>query len=281
MILFAHDPVPPALVSSISVAERLETDVERRKRLEDNRIIEPEVVDETPTSRLGRDVRKILNRGKLKEDVDPNSDKKEGEPQKERVAPPQLSAAMNFGYWRSLKAPSKTTFVEDYSHGIGFHLSLNAAPSELNRLTVRNFVGGSAVFYNGGVIVQTKDEEGENSQIYSDWTSTELGGVFGREYETSYSIANASSFGWKVSYAPVRWVRAIYNTPRYDPPKKSEGFSHVVFNWAGLGVESFYNWNLMRLFNFGAFVGVNAAAPVQLRFRAGLSVGLMALEAQN
>jgi hypothetical protein len=236
--------------------DNVETPLQRRQRLEAAGIVAP------PPPR--RKVRAWWE--KASEALRPDTEDSTGEP-----LPVNLRIDANFGSWRALKAPPETRYLADFSYGFSFLFPLAPPRREADGRRLAYFLGPSATFYNGGTFQKTRDAYGGRSDVYADTNVTEAGADLLLAQETRLSQFLIFSAEARLTWAPLRQVRAVYNTQIHTPGRSEVG-SHSRFNWQGVGVAFGGMFHLGRTVGAGPFLAVSLAQPAQAKARAGLQV---------
>lgn len=236
----------------------VETPLERRRRLEEAGIVAP------PPER-----KRILSSWeKVGEALLPETQDAAGEP-----LPIGLRMDANFGSWMAVKVPKQTRYVPDFSYGFSMLFPLGMPSKDANGSSLAYFLGPSAVFYNGGTFQLHKNAYGGFSDVYADTNVTEAGVDLLLAQETSLSRFGVISAEARLSYAPLRQVRAVYDT-QTQPPGRSEVGSHTRLNANGLGIGVSGVFLLARTVGVGLFASASLASPPQAKVRVGLQVVL-------
>ncbi|MCA2961659.1 MAG: hypothetical protein IOD12_15530 [Silvanigrellales bacterium] len=234
----------------------VETPLERRRRLEEAGIVAP------PPERK----RVLAPWEKIGEALLSETQDTAGEP-----LPIGFRIDSNFGSWTALKAPSQTRYVPDFSYGFSILFPLGMPVKGPTGRTRSFFLGPSAVFYNGGTFQVQKNAYGGESDVYADTNVTEAGVDLllaeGMPL-TRYGLLSAEA---RVTYAPLRQVRAVYET-QTQTPVRSEVGSHTRLNWYGVGLGVSAVFHLARTVGVGPFLSVSFASPTQAKLRMGLQV---------
>jgi|GEM_PF-6495461 len=235
-----------------------ETPSQRRMRLEEAGIVAP----------LPKRTRVVRGWEKFAQALNPAAEGKDDTP-----LPVGFRTDVTLGSWFTLRTPKGVRYIPDFSTGFSLLMPVSNQRRDESGWFHSSFAGPSAVFYNGGTFARVPDRYNQKTEVYADTNVLEAGATYVLAQETRLSPFHLFAVEARLTYAPMRMVRARYLSVGQTPGRSEVG-SHTSFNWSGVGVGLAGMMHVVRTVGAGLFAEISLARPSQAKLRLGVQIAL-------